>query len=281
MADAFPIRRPALPLAGPDGRLPRHWHAAGAFATHFFDALSSTFPFGEAFFVRSVVAQRERIADPELLARIRAFAGQEGQHSRVHDEHVALLLADGYGLLGFRNRILDRVLRFQGRHAPKLSLAITAALEHLTAILARALLADDARRTAAMDPAIAPFWRWHALEEAEHKAVAWDVLVRVAPGRARRIAAMGIATFFLAFETGLRTAYMLGKDGLLFDRETWARGRRFLLGPDGLLRGTGGAYRAWFRRSFHPDDVDDAALIARFASRVERETASRVVGGAG
>lgn len=281
MADAFPIRRPGLSLVGLGGRLPRHWHASGAFATHFFDALSSTFPFGEAFFVRSVVAQRERIEDPELLDRIRAFAGQEGQHSRIHDEHVALLLADGYRLLGFRNRVLDRALRFQGRHAPKFSLAITAALEHLTALLARALLADDARQTVPMDPAMAPFWRWHALEEAEHKAVAYDVLLRVAPSRPLRIVAMGLATFFLVFETGLRTTYMLGKDGLLFDGASWSQGRRFLLGPDGFLRGTGSAYRAWFRRDFHPNETDDRALIAHFAPQVERETASRSAGASG
>lgn len=282
MPKAFPIRRPSLSLAGlagssgsrsaPEGRqLPLHWHGAGAFATHFYDALSSTFPFGEAFFVRSVVAYRDRIDDPALLARIRGFAGQEGQHSRIHDEHVVLLLADGYRLLGMRNRFIDRMLRFQGRRAPKFSLAVTAALEHLTAILARVLLAEGARRTAPMHPAMAPFWRWHALEEAEHKSVAYEVLSRVAPSRSLRIVAMLMVTFFLAFETALRMLYMLGKDGLLFDRETWSKAWPFLFGTDGLLRGTSRAYRAWYRRDFHPDEIDDRALIAAHAPAVERE----------
>ncbi|MBK7949604.1 MAG: metal-dependent hydrolase [Deltaproteobacteria bacterium] len=284
MAEVFPIRRPALDLSGltarlgseaatSTGRSPRHWHAEGPFATHFFDALSSTFPFGEAYFVRSVVAYRDRIEDPELLARIRAFAGQEGQHSRIHDEHVDLLLADGYRLLAFRNRFIDRILRFQNRHVPKLALAITAALEHLTAILARVLLADGARRTAAMDPVMAPIWRWHALEEAEHKAVAFDVLCRVAPSRSLRVAAMAIASFFLVFETTLRTTYMLAKDGLLFDGPTWSRGLGFLFGAEGFLRGSGSAYRAWYRRDFHPDETDDSAMIARIAPQVMREIA--------
>ncbi|MFO0689422.1 MAG: metal-dependent hydrolase [Myxococcota bacterium] len=276
MADAIPIRRPAFSLAGPgatSGRPPRHWHAAGPFASHFFDALSSTFPFGEAFFVRSVLAQRDRITDPELLARIRGFAGQEGQHSRLHDEHVDLLLADGDRLITVRNRFIDRILRFQNRRWPMLSLALTAALEHLTAILARALLADGARRTHAMHPAMAPLWRWHAFEEAEHKAVAFDVLLRVAPGRSRRIVAMGIASFFLAFETTLRTAYLLGKDGLLFDRATWSAGLRFLFGAEGLLRDTGPAYRAWYARDFHPDGTDDSALLAASWPVIDRELA--------
>lgn len=278
MREPIEVRRPALPLfdagaADPTSTLPRHWHGDEAFATHFFDALSSTFPFGEAFFVRSVLYYRDRIDDRALLDQIRGFAVQEGHHSRLHDAHLDLLLAQGYGMLAFRNRFLDRMLRFHNRHTPKLSLAITAALEHLTAILARQILEDDARRTASMHPAIAPLWRWHALEESEHKAVAYDVLAKVAPGRTLRALAMAIDTFFLAFETLLRASYMLWKDGLLFDRRTWSQGMRFLFGETGLLRGTGAAYRAWYRRDFHPDEIDDSALIAYHAPLVAREIA--------
>lgn len=278
MRDAVPVRRPKLSLARPpDGSgaagLPPYWHGGDPFATHFLDALSSTFPFGEAFFVRSVLHFRDRIDDPVLLEQIRGFAGQEGQHSRLHDEHLELLLAQGYGFLARRNRFLDRLMRIHNRRTPKLSLAITAALEHLTAILARQMLEEDARRTAPMHPDMAPLWRWHALEESEHKAVAYDVLQRVAPSRTLRIAAMAIDSFFLAFETLMRTSYMLWKDGLFFDRTVWAKGARFLWGESGLLRGTGSAYLAWYRRDFHPDEVDDSELIAYHAPRIAREIA--------
>ena len=278
MQGAFPVRRPKLSLTIPsDGadapRLPRDWYAGDPFSTHFLDALSSTFPFGEAYFVRSVLRFRDRIDDPALLERIRGFAGQEGQHSRLHDEHLELLLAQGYGLLARRNRLLDRLLRFENRWAPKLSLAITAALEHLTAILARQMLADDARRTTGMHPVMAPLWRWHALEEAEHKSVAYDVLQRVAPSRTLRTVAMLVASFFLALETSIRTIYMLAKDGRLFDRRIWANGMRFLWGEAGLLRGTASAYRAWFARDHHPDEIDDSPMIAHHARRIELEIA--------
>ena len=86
----IPIRRPAHSLSRD---LPRHWYGGDAFATHFLNALSSTFPFGEAFFVRSVLRYRGQIDDARLLDNIRGFAGQEGQHSRVHDEHVEMLIA--------------------------------------------------------------------------------------------------------------------------------------------------------------------------------------------
>jgi len=160
-APAIPIRRPAGSLSR---EIPRHWNGDDAFATHFLNALSSTFPFGEAFFVRSVLHYRDRIEDPGLQARIRGFAGQEGQHSRVHAEHVEMLIAQGYSAIETRNRIVDRIVRWHNRRLPKLSLAMTAALEHLTALLARQLLSEPELRTGKMDPEMSRLWRWHALE---------------------------------------------------------------------------------------------------------------------
>lgn len=254
----IPIRRPARSLSSD---VPRHWKGGEAFATHFLNALSSTFPFGEAFFVRSVLRYRDRIDDAALLRRIQGFAGQEGQHSRIHDDHVRMLLDQGYTALATRNRIADRIVRWHNRRTPRWSLAATAALEHLTALLARQLLRDPEARIGDMHPEMAALWRWHALEEAEHKSVAFDVLERVAPGHALRVATMAMMTVGLAIETLDRTAYMLWKDGLLFDAGTWRSGWRFLFGEGGFLRGLGADYRSWYRRGFHPDDVDDRPLI--------------------
>ncbi len=254
------VRRPAKPLSRD---IPRHWLGGDAFASHVFDALSSTFPPGEAFFVRSVKHYRDRIDDPELLEAIRGFAGQEAQHSRVHDDHLALLLAQGYRALETRNRIVDSVLRWLNRRSPELSLAGTAALEHLTAILARQVLDHPESFTDRMHPEMATLWRWHALEEAEHKAVAFEVLERVAPGRLRRVCVQLSNTVGLFMEIFDRTVYMLWKDGLLFRRETWRGSGRFLFGREGLLRGVGSDYRAWYRRDFHPDQIDDVRRIDR------------------
>jgi len=256
--DEILVRQPARSLSP---EIPRHWKGDDPFATHFLNALSSTFPFGEAFFVRSVLHYRDRVEDPRLLGKMRAFAGKEGQHSRLHDDHVEMLLAQGYTALATRNRFADRIVRWHNRRTPRLSLTTTAALEHLTALLARQLLSDPEGRTGDMHPEMARLWRWHALEEAEHKAVAFDVLTRVAPSHAWRVFAMASMTLGLSIEVFDRMVYMLWKDGLLFDRKTWTRGWRFLFGRDGFLRGLGADYRAWYRRDFHPDDVDDRALI--------------------
>lgn len=256
----IPVRRPGLALTP---EIPRHWYGGRPFASHFFDALSSTFPDGEAFFVRSVMHYRDRIDDPALARAVQGFAGQEAQHRQQHDAHVQLLLAQGYTGLATRNRLMRAALRVLGNHLPGVSLRSTAALEHLTAILARRLLGDPERWCGPMDPRMARLWQWHALEEAEHKAVAYDVLQRVTPSHARRCVAQLVESTLLAVEVLDRTAYMLWKDGLLFRRDTWRDGWRFLLGPDGFLRGLGAEWRAWFRRDFHPDDVDDAVIVTR------------------
>jgi predicted metal-dependent hydrolase len=269
---AIPVRRPALDLSG----VPRHWNGGEAFATHFMNALSSTFPDGEAFFVRSVMHFRDRVGDPALRRRIQDFAGQEGQHSRQHDAHTRMLIDQGYTGIATRNRFARWSMDVSVRRAPRASLAATAALEHLTAILARRLLSEPERFTGDMHPEMGRLWRWHALEEAEHKSVAYDVYQQVVPGHGLRVAMLAANSLLLVVEILDRAAYMLWKDGLLFRRDTWRSAWRFLFGRGrnaGFLRGLGRDYRRWYRRDFHPDQVDDAPLLESWRPRIEAEIA--------
>lgn len=265
-ATAITVRRPSL---GDLEDVPRYWYDGQPFATHFLNALSSVFPAGESFFVRSVMHYRDQIDDLQLQRAVKAFAGQEGQHSHQHARHVDLLLRQGYGGLEWRNRMMDRLMRWSVPNAPKFSLAGTAALEHLTALLARRLLSDPERWTGPMDPRMARLWQWHALEEAEHKAVAFDVLARVAPSHGLRAFQLAQNTVGLFIEMLERTVYMLRRDGLLFRRDVWADGFRFLFGRAGFLRGLGPDYWPWYRRDFHPNDVDDTPLIEAWRDRIE------------
>ena len=265
MHRSLQVRRPEFAL---DETLPRYWHGGDPFQTHFMDALSSVFPPGEAFFVRAVQHYRDRIHDPDLRAAMKAFGGQEGQHSHQHERHVEILVAQGYPLIEKRNAIMRRVMPWVNRRFPRASLALTAALEHLTALMARQMMRHPERWTDPMDPRMAPLWQWHAVEEAEHKAVAFDVLRRVAPSHRLRVLAMLLAVLDLAGETWLRTGYMLWVDGRLFEPRLWLRGLRFVWGREGLLRGSGAEFRSWFRRDFHPDEVDDGPLLAEWAPRV-------------
>lgn len=262
MAAAHPIivRRPTLPL----DEVPQYWYRDDPFATHFMNALSSVFPDGEAFFVKSVLAFKEQIEDPELRKAVQAFAAQEGQHAHQHDRHVDMLVEQGYPGIAKRNELVRKMTNLSIKHAPKLSIGATAALEHLTALFARRLLTEPERWTGTMTPQMAPLWLWHALEEAEHKAVAFDVMKQVAPSHGLRVWSQITNTLGLFGDAMDRTIYMLWKDGLLFRRRTWSQGFRFLFGREGLLRGLGADYMAWYRRDFHPNQQDDTELIARW-----------------
>jgi len=255
---AIRVRRPRFAFSS---RTPRHWFAGDPFKTHFMNALSSSLPQGEAFFIRSVSHFRDRIRDPELCDAIRAFCGQEAIHSREHGRHIELLAAQGYPGLGRLGERVERRLQGWNRRAPVWSIAMTAAAEHLTTIMARRGLADPAHWTAPMHEDMAPLWCWHGVEELEHKAVAFDVFQDVSGSHPLRVAALPLATLGFLGTTSVRLLYLLARDGEVWKPRTWIDGARFLWGREGILRALAPDYLRWFRRDFHPSQHDDRPLI--------------------
>src|SRR6476660_10423796 len=150
---------------------PRLWHGGRVEATAIYNALSTTFPRGEAFFVESVRAFRDG-APPKLAEEIKSFTTQEAIHSREHDAFNKRAADAGYDLSKLEQRVAER-LEITKSRPPIVNVAATMALEHFTAILAHELLANP-RHLAGADPESAELWRWHASEEIEHKGVAYD-----------------------------------------------------------------------------------------------------------
>ena len=86
----------------------RWWNGGDPYGTAFYNALSATFPLGEAFFVESVKAFREGV--PERLAReIRAFTQQEVMHSREHLAFNRRAARSGYDLSRLEKREDDQM----------------------------------------------------------------------------------------------------------------------------------------------------------------------------
>lgn len=249
--------------------LARDWHGDSAFRTAWFNAMSMLFPLGEKFFIDSVRAHSDRIEDEALRAEVRAFQGQESIHRREHQRYNELLCAArGYDLEAFEDPVRRRIAWAKGHFNSRRLLAGTVANEHLTAIMADDLLShEDA--LAGADPGIAELWRWHAVEETEHKAVAFDVH-EVAGGTVKeRRHALVMSSFFFLKDTFRIALAMLRQDGQLWRWRTWWDGFQFLIGRPGTLRRI---VPAWFRflgRDFHPWQHDNSELIARY------ETASR------
>lgn len=258
--------------------LPRHWHSGDPFITHFFNGLSLMFPEGERFFMDSVRRFQGEIRDPRLRDEVRGFLGQEGMHGREH-RHMNELLA-GWGYPVERISVwLERGLRIDRSLGSKWQLAMTCALEHFTAIFADLVLRDP-RVLEGAHPAFARLWRWHAVEETEHKAVAFDVYQTVAPGLIgylRRVTVMAITTVLFVLQIVIHAFWLEKHDGLAWELRGRRRALRFFWREPGFIPRGMRAYLRYYRPSFHPWQHDNRELVqeweTRYASAASAPTA--------
>src|SRR3954471_5236675 len=250
---------------GREAATPRLWHGGRIEATAIYNALSTTFPAGEAYFVESVRAFREG-APPKLAEEIKAFTTQEAIHSREHDAFNKLAETAGYDLSKLEQRVSDRLAITKSR-PPIVNVAATMALEHFTAILAHELLKDP-RHLQGADPESAALWRWHSIEEIEHKGVAYDTWLHATKHWPRfkrwsvKARIMLYVTRNFMVDRAHGTLKLLEQDGITGPR-AWARFFWFAFVRPGMLRKILGAWFAFFLPGFHPWKHDDRALIAR------------------
>lgn len=244
-----------------DTARPRFWHAAGAAVSVYFDNLSVFFPVGERFFIQSVKAFKDKAPDGTPLgAAVRAFYAQEAYHGREHRAYNARLEALGYPIASMEGRV-EKLLEVVTRVAPKrFQLAATVALEHFTAFMGQQLL-EHPELLDGSDPELAALWRWHAVEENEHKAVAFDLFVAAGGTWAERTAAMGLAATIFWFKVVEQQVRMMRAAGLATDLAAWRELYHYLYVSPGNMRRMPRAVLDFLRPSFHPNDVDSQPVI--------------------
>ena len=242
--------------------MPRHFADGGdLILSHLAATLSGLFPDGEDFFVRSVRNFRDRVSDPDLKRQVAGFIGQEAMHGR---EHRAL--NDRLAELGYPTKRIERFTKWglaqrERLLSAKSNLAATAALEHFTATLAELLLTDAEVRALFGHEGVRDLFLWHALEESEHKAVAFDVYKTVGGSERTRVVTMKILRY--AFVGGLAAQVLFS---VLGDRATYRRGslrrswRRVRRSPL-LSREMWETLKEYERPDFHPEERDTTALI--------------------
>jgi len=243
--------------------VPRHFAADDdLIASHLTAALSSVFPDGEDYFVRSVRHFRDEITDPALKKQVAGFIGQESVHGREHRVFNDRLAELGYPTKAYE-RLTKAGLALRWKLAPaKGNLAATAALEHFTATLAELVLRDEEVRRLFGHDAVRDLFVWHALEESEHKAVAFDVYKAVGGTERMRVWTMNF--FRYGFVVGMGLAVIVS---MLGDRATYRRGnlrrswRHFKASPV-MRKAVWDQLRDYNRRDFHPDDSDTNELVA-------------------
>ncbi|QGP77979.1 metal-dependent hydrolase [Sphingobium sp. CAP-1] len=249
---------------GRDRAAPRHWLNGDPIATAFFNALSITFPRGEAYFIDSVRAFRDGVPD-RLAGEIAAFIRQEVVHSREHLAFNRQVTAQGYDVSRL-DADVTMVLDLARQRPPIASLAATMALEHFTAILAHELLCDS-RHLEGADAESAGLWRWHAIEEIEHKGVAHDTWVHATRDWPRfrrwwgRTAMMLVVTRHFLHHRARGMMDLLRQDGVT-GRQAWGGLLHYALVRPGILRRVVRPWLGYFLPGFHPWRTDDRALIA-------------------
>ena len=249
--------------------LPKHFAAGGdLILSHLAASLSSVFPDGEDFFVRSVRHHRDQLTDPDLKRQVVGFIGQEAMHGREHRALNERLARLGYPTRFFEN-LTRRGLALRERVAPPIAnLAATAALEHFTATFAQLLLSSGDARALFGHDEVRNLFLWHALEEAEHKAVAFDVYKAV--GGSERMRVWTMKAIRIGFVAGLALQVAVS---LLLDRSTYRPGRlrgswrNFRRSPI-VSKAVWQQLKDYDRPDFHPDDSDTTELVAQWRARL-------------
>jgi predicted metal-dependent hydrolase len=248
----------------PESDLPKYFAEGDLVASHMIAMLSSFFPEGEDFFVRSVRNYRDEISDPELKKQVAGFIGQEAIHGREHRRFNERLQHHG-----FPTRFVDRRTKIGldrlAKRAPLAhQLAVTAALEHYTATIAEVLLRDERAQQLSSIPEVRNIFLWHAVEESEHKSVAFDVYQTVCGDQKLRVRIMKATTVIFLGSLFGSTLLSVLRDRSTYDLPRLVRSLRALRDNPFF---TGDVWRRlmdYNRVDFHPDDHDNAELLDRW-----------------
>lgn len=244
------------------------WNNNNAFVTAFFNSMSILFPIGEKMFIDSVREHKDQISDPKLLKEMSGFFGQEGFHRREHQRfNEQLCKHRGYDLQRLEKPIA-RGEKLANKHFTAIQrLAATVAAEHFTGSFADLILTQD-HWFGNASPAMKQLWQWHAAEELEHKAVAFDVFKAVDGDEKVRAKAMRQTVFFLTIDIMRGAMHMLRKDKKLWKLATWKQAYQFLFAKNtGLFPSMRPYYRDFFREDFHPWDQDNQELLGQWQDK--------------
>ncbi|WP_409523359.1 metal-dependent hydrolase [Nitrincola sp. MINF-07-Sa-05] len=254
----------------------RDWFEQDAVKTIYCDALSLLFPEGERFFIRSVKHYVNKLDNTKLRQDIEDFCIQEAYHTREHEAYNQLLAESGYDVEKMEARVKHALARLK---KPLSKLAFTVAVEHLTSTLSYMILSDP-RLLERSTPAYRDLWIWHAIEETEHKGVAYDLFLEVtrelSPWKRYmfRCSMMQVVTIELHRVQFANYRDMLKTAGYKIGALTWLRAFSLLFVRPGYYRRALGYYLRFYLPGFHPWKNDDGALLSAARERFEAQSST-------
>lgn len=252
--------------------IPRDWLPLSPTIAALLNTYTVLVPANEAFYMRTINACLPRIADPELRATAIAFIHQEAEHGVAHKRYWRNLDRQGYRFRTFEHWVDKLTFRLIERIAPlSLRVSMVSCVEHVNAYLAHEFLSQGILEGA--HPEVRALMEWHFAEEIEHKRVSFDVMQAVTPSYAVRFAglAMTLPLFYGLMTFGMMR--FLVQDKRLFRWSIWRQFLDHLGAGNHMLVRTLKHVMAYARPSFHPSQLDDAALaeavIDRYSSRMQ------------
>lgn len=233
--------------------------------SHFVAGLSAGFPPGEEGFIRSVRRFADLITDPDLKKRVAGFIGQESMHGQEHRHLNEKLVEMGYAIQWWDSKRLKAgQIRLEERLPAKVHLAMTAAAEHYTAVLAERVLSSEEIQSIPAEPEMWHLLNWHALEELEHKSVAFDVYRAVGGTERTRIAVMAVMYALTVPVTLVSLGVSIGRDPIARRQPRRLAREAYKLFTGPVFKGLPSELAKYMRPGFHPDDIDTTALLERW-----------------
>lgn len=253
--------------------LPKYWHRNSVFATHYFNALSLIFPEGEKFFIESIRNFTDAEGAVGKSQDVRDFIGQEVWHSKAHTDYNAYLAKQNLPVAKCEKQFVNSLEKWKKRNSKLNWLAATVGYEHITTSMSRELLLrqDNCKH---MHPHFASLWRWHTLEELEHKAVVFDLYQRVGGGYFRRT----WMTLYVFYRFNIDVTYnlvqLLKADNMLWNFSMWKDWAKYLYGfKQGWFWRSLPDVLSIFRPGYHPNQTDDSALLRKTLEIMAEESA--------
>jgi hypothetical protein len=243
--------------------LPKYWLDNSPFKSHIMNAIGITIPAGERFFIDVLKMHKSSVTDPALLEQIKEFTKQEVWHSYAHQQYNNWLMTQDLPvekIVDSYNKIVDSTQR---KYSATTQLAIVVCLEHITAILARNALKNRSFYKI-MHPHFEEIWRWHNVEEIEHKSVSIDVWNAVNGKTSTLHLAAICATIQFWYVTFKYTTVLLHADKQLWKWRNIPDAWDILFSKNGMIRS---GVREWldsFKKGFHPNDHDDTKLLNNY-----------------
>lgn len=240
--------------------LPRYWNDNCPVKTHLLNAIAILAPAFERLAITSVLPFKEYPLAVTLKAQLSGFIGQESAHGGEFIRFNQVLKQQGYDTKKLQTANVRNFKWLTRKLRPTMHLSLTLAAEHLTAIISDLLLREPEWLAHAV-PSIAALWRWHAIEEIEHKAVVFDLYQEIGGGYWQRILGMWLVTQMLGGILLGNFFHLIMRDKLLFKASFWKKWCSVCFGKPGFVRKLLRPYFRYFLPRFHPWQQDNLDLL--------------------